>query len=293
MQSRLKMITAASITLIALLLSFQAASAHTPSPYGNPDKEGLSSSEKPRELKDIGIEEKLGTKVDLGLTVNNEQGQPVLLSTYFSSNKPVIFSLVYYSCPGLCNFHLNGLFEGLKNVDWNPGRDFEVVALSFDHRENAEMAAEKKKNYIEMYGRGSVVESGIHFLTASEDTIQKIASQVGFKYKWNNEANEWAHASAAIVVSPEGKISRYLHGIMFDAKDIRLALTEGGQGKIGTFVDQMIWYCFKYDPKKSKYTLYAFRLVQAGGLLMVLVLAALVIPNWVRSRRLNLSVKRP
>lgn len=284
MQPRLMNFTLAAVTSVAMLLSFTNASAH---PYEDPKKRDLVSTENPKELQEIEIQEKLGAQLDTSVMVRSEQGQVVPLSTYFSSGKPVIFSLVYYSCPGLCNFHLNGLFEALKNLEWNPGRDFEVVALSFDHRETPDTGAAKKRSYMEMYARGSVVESGIHFLTADEAAIKKITEQVGFRYKWNEESKEWGHSSAAIFVSPDGKLTRYLHGIMFEAKNIKLALSEGGQGKIGSFVDQVVWRCFKWDPKKSVYTFYAFRLMQLGGFLMILVMAALLIPNWIRSRRLE------
>lgn len=248
-------------------------------------QETLVSTEKPREVEGMGITEKLGTQLDLDLMINNELGEAKPLKTYFHSGRPVIFSLVYYSCPGLCNFHLNGVFEALQKIDWMPGRDFDVVAMSFDPEENAELAKAKKESYLDIYKRPGA-ESGIHFVTGSAETIRKVTEQVGFQYKWNESAKEWAHASAAIIVSPTGKVTRYLHGIMFDPKDMRLAISEGGEGKVGTIIDQMIWYCFKYDPTKSKYTLYAFRLMQVGGGLMILVLAAFLIPHWRREKAL-------
>lgn len=246
----------------------------TPAPAG----------EQIRDAEKMGIQEKLGVDLDLTLPLKNEKGESVLLGDYFKSHKPVILSLVYYTCPGLCNFHLNGLFDGLKGVDWNPGDKFEVVAVSFDPKEGPEVAGPKKQNYLEMYGRPQAA-AGLHFLTADQETIAALTKKVGFNYKWDEPSKQWAHSSAAILVSPEGKITRYLHGIMFEPKDLRLALTEATDGKIGSFVDQMIWYCFMYDPKLSKYTIYAFRLVQMGGLLVVMFLMALVIPHWWRSRQ--------
>lgn len=246
-------------------------------------RQSLTSTEKPPGTEGIGIEEKLGDQLDLQTLVRNEHGLAVPLKSFFSTGKPVIFSLVYYSCPGLCNFHLNGLIDSLKKLDWTAGREFELVVLSFDPKEDSSLGVEKKKSYMGVYNRPDA-ESGVHFLTASAESIGKLTSQVGFRYKWNEQAQEWAHASAAIVVSPDGKITRYLHGIIFDTKDVRLALTEGGQGKVGSFIDQMIWYCFKYDPQKSKYSFYAFRLVQLGGGLIVLVLATLLYMQWGRRR---------
>lgn len=244
----------------------------------------LPADAKPRGLEDIGISEKLGSRLSLSLPVVDEQGQTRQLADYFHSGRPVIFSLVYYSCPGLCNFHLNGLVEALKGVDWNPGEKFEVVALSFDSKEGAELAGKKKQTYMNLLERPAAA-NGMHFLTASAGTIEQLTKDVGFSYRWSEEANEWAHASAAVVVAPDGKITRYLHGIMFDSKDVKLALSEATEGRIGSLVDKMVWYCFMYDPKQSKYTLAAFRLVQLGGALIVLVMAGLLVPQWLKARQ--------
>lgn len=273
------LIKTALISLIGI--SCWAYEAKTPS---------LPGAEKPRELEGIGISEKLGVQLDLSLLVRDEQGQMVPLSRFFDGNHPVILSPVYFSCPGLCNFHLNGLTDTLKTLEWSIGDKFQLIALSFDARETAEVATKKKNNYLKVYNR-SGAEKGWHFLTADQETINKITQAVGFQYKWNEEAKEWAHASAAIVITPDGKISRYLHGIVFEKNDIKFALGEATNGRIGSLVDRMVWYCFKYDPHQSKYTLYAFRLVQLGGVIMILVLAALLVPHWLRSRRQEAGVK--
>ena len=245
----------------------------------------LPAEQAARGTEGIGITENLGAKLSLSLPVIDENGQTKQLAEYFHSGRPVIFSLIYYSCPGLCNFHMNGVVEALKGVDWNPGDKFEVVALSFDPKEGSALAAAKKVNYVNLYERQEPGQKGMHFLTASQETIDQITKDIGFKYRWDAASNEWAHASAAVLISPAGKITRYLHGIMFDAKDMKLALSEATEGKIGNIVDKMIWYCFMYDPKQSKYTLAAFRLVQLGGALIVLVMAALLVPQWLKSRQ--------
>lgn len=240
---------------------------------------------KARGTEGIGITENLGGKLTLSMPVIDENGQTRQLAEYFQSGRPVIFSLIYFSCPGLCNYHMNGLVEALKGLDWNPGDKFEVVALSFDPKEGAALAAAKKLNYVSLYERPDAGQKGMHFLTASQETIDQLTKDIGFKYRWDAASNEWAHASAAVMISPDGKITRYLHGIMFDAKDVKLALSESTEGKIGTIVDKMIWYCFMYDPKQSKYTIAAFRLVQLGGALIVLVVAALLVPQWLKARQ--------
>lgn len=247
----------------------------------------MAPGEKIQGAEKMSIQEKLGTELDLNLPLKNEQGQIVKLGSFFSGHKPVVMSLVYFNCPGLCNFHLNGLIEGLKQVDWTPGDKFELLAISFDPKEGPEVGNPKKQNYMELYGRPEAVK-GVHFLTADEKTIAALTQKVGFNYKWDESSKQWAHSSAAIMVSPKGTVTRYLHGIIFDPKDLRLALTEASNGKIGTFVDQMIWYCYMYDPHLSKFTFYAFRLVQLGGVVVILFLMVLVLPHlwrWREPRR--------
>ena len=263
--------------LVATLFTF-AATAYDGKPAPK------VSDEKPKELQEIGIDEKLGQSLDLSLKVTNEDGQVVTLGSFFDGKTPVILSLVYYSCPSLCNLHLNVVVSTLKDLDWSVGNKFKVVAVSFDPKETSDVAKQKKANYLKEYNRKGT-ENGWAFATASQESIDSLTKQVGFKYKWDDQNQEWAHASAAIVVTPEGKISRYLHGVHFEPQSFKLALGEATNGKIGTLVEKMVWYCFKYDPKQSKYTLYAFRLVQLGGGLIILVLSAVLIPFWIRSRR--------
>ncbi len=245
-----------------------------------------ASTEVPEEIKNVGIEEKLGQKVDLTTVVTNESGQQVPLSSFFKTHKPVILSPVYFSCPNICNFHLNGLVDVLKNVDWSPGNQFEVIAFSFDSKEKPDVATTKKDSYMKMYNRPGT-ESGFHFVTADEATIQKLTEQVGFKFKWNDEIKEWSHASAAIVLSDNGTISRYLPGIQFEPRDVKLALNEAANGKVGNLVDSVLLYCFKFDRHQSKYGLQAFRVMQLAGALTAAILAVWLIPVLLRAKREN------
>lgn len=247
-------------------------------------KGALVASEKPKDFEGIGITENLGQKLDLSLKFTDETGKEVSLGSYFDGHHPVSLSLIYYSCPGLCNFHFNGVVDALKNVDWSAGDKFQVLAISFDTRETWETGAKKRDSYLKVYGRPGT-EKGFHFLTATQGTIDQLTQKVGFKYKWNEEAKDWAHASAAVILTPDGTISRYLHGIQFDAPTFKMALNEAGQGKVGSLVDKMIWYCFEYDPHQSKYVLYAFRAVQFGAIAIILVLAAILLPMWIRGRK--------
>ena len=250
----------------------------------------LTAESKPSELVGVGIDEKLGHDLDLNLKFKDEQGQIVTLGSFFQSGVPVIISPVYFSCPGLCNFHLNGLTDGLKGMDWTIGDKFKVLSISFDSKETPDLAAKKKETYVKLYGRPGI-ESSWHFLTSDKETINAFTKAIGFKFHWNEKANDWAHASAAIVVSPKGVITRYLPGILFEPNDIKLAVIEGGKGQIGTFVDQLVLYCFHYNPTQSKYTLAAFKIMKVGGGLTILLLGIWLLPLWYRSRRHPSSVR--
>ncbi len=269
----------------ALLLTLSLSSSYAESPafkaYST-EAEPVVSSEQPKELKDVGIKEQLGQSLDLNMIFKDETGKTVQLSNYVNGSTPVIISPVYYDCPRLCNWHLNGLTEGLQKLDWSPGQKFQVLAISFDSKETPELAKAKKDAYMKMYNRKNT-EHGWHFLTTTEATVQQFTKEVGFDFKWNEEAKEWAHASAAIVVSPSGIITRYLPGIFFDPQNIKLALTESSEGKIGNFIDSLVLYCFKYNPHKGEFTLASVQLMKLAGLAMVIFLAIWLLPIWIRT----------
>jgi protein SCO1/2 len=265
--------------------AFSSANSAHPQEYTGKEP-AKAANEVPEELKGVGIEEKLGNQLDLSLSVTDESGQKLPLSTYFSKHKPVILSPVYFSCPGLCNFHLNGLVDALKRVDWSPGDQFEIIALSFDPKETPEVAQKKKQNYMTSYGRVGT-EKGWHFLTADEQTVKKITEAVGFYYKWNEKDSQWAHASAAIMISPEGKVARYLHGIMFEPRDVKLALNEAADGKVGGIVDTAMLYCFKYDNHQSKYGLQVFQLMKLAGAITILALGLWLGKAMIQAKREN------
>lgn len=244
------------------------------------------ADEKPKELTGVGLEEKLGAKIDLSLKVRDENGQLVALSNYFDGKRPLILTPIYFSCPGLCNFHLNGLTDALKLMekDWSVGGKYKILSFSFDSKETPDLAIKKKQTYMNLYGREGASDNW-HFLTADENTVQALTSSIGFSFKWDEASQEWAHASAAVVITPDGTISRYLPGIMFSPQDIKLALVEASEGKIGSVVDHLVLYCFKYDPKQSKYTLAAFNVMKLGGAVMVLLMVLWLLPIYIRSRR--------
>lgn len=269
-------------------LGVQTSWSQTTSPRGGNNYDGkaagLPSDQVPEEIRNVGIDEKIGQTIDLNLQVTDDSGQKIPLSALFQNHKPVLLSPMYYNCPGLCSLHFNGVIDSLKKVDWNPGEKFQVLAFSFDAKETSDLAAKKKANYMKLYGRPGT-EKGFHFVTAEQNVIDQLMSATGFKYKWNEKANEWSHVSAAIMISPNGKITRYLHGVEFNPKDMKFALNETANGKIGNIVDSVLLYCFKYDQHQSRYGLQIFKVMQIGGGIMMLILAIWLLPVLLRARR--------
>lgn len=268
-----------AVGLLCLALPLQVSA------YDPKNKAPLPAAETPAELKDIGIEEHLGEYVDPNLEFTADDGRTVKIGEYFQhALKPVMLSIVYYSCPNLCNYHLNGVTAALKQLQWTVGDQFDLVAVSMDHKETADVAAKKKASYIAEYGRPESAK-GWHFLTGSEANVKKLTDSVGFKFKWDEKEKQYAHAAAAILVAPGGKIVRYLYGIEFDPKTVRMSLLEASNGKIGSVVDKLILFCFHFDPTKNKYTLYAYNVMRISGLVMLLALALVLVPTWLRERR--------
>jgi protein SCO1/2 len=239
----------------------------------------------PDELKAVGVDEKLGSSVSIrDFEFNDESGQKVNLAEYFKKGKPVLLTLVYYQCPNLCNFLLNGLVTSLKKLDWTVGNQFEIVTVSINPSENPELARAKKEAYLKSYGREGA-SSGWHFLTGEEKQIQKLAGQVGFGYQWDPKEKQYAHSAVIFMLTPEGKISRYLYGIEFSNKDLRLGLLEASNGKIGTVVDRFLLFCYRYDPQTRKYSVYLTRLMQAGCGSTLVIFGGFLVVFWSRQRK--------
>jgi protein SCO1/2 len=230
---------------------------------------------RPELLKDVGIDQKLNDAIPLDLAFRDEESNVVQLSTFFGQ-KPVVLALVYYNCPMLCTQVLNGLDRSLKDVPMDIGKDFEVVTLSIDPSETPRLAAAKRDLYAGIYGRPGAAE-GWHFLTGEESQIRKLANAVGFRYAYDADSKQFAHASAVMLLTPGGKISRYLYGIAYAARDMRLGLVEASEGKIGSPVDQVLLFCYHYDPDTGKYGLLISRVIKAGALLTVLAIGILVL----------------
>jgi protein SCO1/2 len=236
----------------------------------------------PRELEGVGIAEKLGGRIDLDLQFTAENGYQVPLRSYFRQNKPVVLNLVYYSCPMLCNLVLNGQLNVLKETAWTPGNEFEIVTISIDPMENWGLALNKKRYYMEAYGKDAY--AGWHFLTDYQGNVKKLAEQVGFSYKWDDHTKQFAHAAALMVLTPDGRVSRYLYGIKFKPRDFRLAVTEASEGKLGSLTDRILMYCFHYDPKARSYVPFALNMMRAGGVLTILILGGVLLFFFSRDR---------
>lgn len=246
----------------------------------------VTGHELPKELQNVNVEERLGTQLDLNLTFTAEDGNQVPLGSVFSKGRPVVFAMVYYNCPSLCNFHLNGLVETMKNLKWTVGRDFDVVAVSMDHTETPDLAQAKKHNYWKSYGERGPLD-GWHFLVGSQENVKALADQLGFKFEWLEEKKQFAHAATTYVLTGDGKISRFLHGIQPEVVTLRMSLLEASNGQIGSIFEQALMFCFQFDPQKNKYTLYAWNLMRIGAILMVLMLMILILPVWWRDQARN------
>lgn len=238
----------------------------------------------PRELEGVGIQERLGQSVPAALPFRDQEGREVSLGTYLNQGKPIILTLNYSSCPMLCHLQLNGLVEALKQLKWTPGKEFEVVTISLDPLETVQRAKQTQAKYVEQYERPAVA-AGWHFLTGQEANIKAVADSVGFGYRYNPDTKEYLHAAAVMMLSPQGVTARYLYGIQYEPKTVRLALVEAGEGKVGSSVDQLILYCFHYDSAKGKYAPAAYRLMQVGGALTLAVLGAVLLAFWCREVR--------
>jgi protein SCO1/2 len=245
----------------------------------------------PEALKQVGIEQKLGSQLPLDTVLKDEDGREVKLGDYFGKGRPVILALVYYECPMLCNEVLNGLTGSLKGISFNAAKDFDVVAISFDARENDKpgLAKNKKASYLDRYGRPGA-QDGWHFLTGTQDSIDKVTDAAGFHYKWDEKSSQFAHAGGIMIVTPQGKMSRYLYGIDYAPKDIKFGLMESAENKVGNPGEQLLLYCYHYDPATGKYGLSILRVMRLAGVATVVGLGAMIFVFWRRNKVKRIDV---
>lgn len=234
--------------------------------------------------KSVGVDEHLSEQLDLNLVFTNEKGEEISLSSVFSDDKPVLLTLNYYSCNTLCSAQLNGVLDGLKELDWLPGREFRMLTVSIDPEETAELARDKKKTYLDALERK---EAEWNFWVGRELQIKTLADAVGFRYAYDPRAKQFAHPAVSFFISGDGIISRYLYGLTYSARDIKFSLIETTQGRVGSPIEKLIMSCFSYDTTLGKYTPTAFGIMRVGGVVSLLGIAIFSLIMWRREIKKN------
>jgi protein SCO1/2 len=245
----------------------------------------------PKELEKIDVVERLGDTIPLDLTFQDDTGKTVELGDYFNQGKPVILILAYYECPMLCTLVLNGMSQGVGTLSWTPGKEFQMVTVSIDPRETPELAAGKKKIYLENLSK-PVEGNGWAFLVGEESQSKALADAVGFKYFYDEKNKQYGHPAVAFILTEEGKLSRYLYGVEFKPRDLKLALLEASEGKIGSTLDRIILYCYHYDADSQGYAIFASNVMKLGGAVTLVIVLIFLGIMWVRERRKTKAVAR-
>ena len=254
---------------VAILMSFPA--------FGQGMTQGIMappSNVRPPGLQGVGIEQHLNQSIPPQLAFRDETGKPVRLGDYFG-NRPVILNLVYYQCPMLCGEVLSGLESALRVLKFDVGKEFDVLTVSFDPRETPDLATKKKAEFLKRYGRPGAAD-GWHFLTGPQESIDALTEAAGFQYQYDPKTGQFAHSTAIMVLTPEGKIARYYYGVEYAPKDLRLGLIQASENKIGNLADQVLLYCYHYDPATGKYGAIIARVLQLSGLATILLLGIFV-----------------
>jgi protein SCO1 len=268
--------------VLMLAASSAWAQAGPPGPssplYGARPETGSPSTGLPTALRDVKIEQKLDQQLPLDLVFRDETGQPVKLGQYFGK-KPVVLAFVYYDCPMLCTQVLNGMVTSFRVLPFQIGNEYDVVTVSFDPRETSTLAAAKKKVYIDYLPEKmrANASNGWHFLTGDQENIAKLTDAAGFRYRYDEATKQFAHASGIMVTTPQGKLSRYFYGVDYPARDLRLGLIESSENKIGSPVDQLLLYCYHYDPASGKYGAQIMKVMRVAGVITMLGIVAMLL----------------
>lgn len=262
-------------SVIVALIGFLAAGSTLLASTRSMPMEAKNEPPPPDVVNRAGFDQKLGAQLPLDTLVRNEEGQTVPLGSFFNNGRPVVFSLVYYECPMLCNYILNGEVDALRDLAFVPGKDYDIVTLSFNHEETHVLAAAKKASYVKSLNREGAAENW-HFLTADEAPIQAITAAAGFSFAWDEKSQEYAHGTGIMVATPEGKLSHYFYGVQFSPRDLRLALVEASSGTIGSPVDQIMLYCYHYNPVMGGYTTAVMNIVRAACFATIAVLGLFI-----------------
>jgi protein SCO1 len=271
-------VTSLRANSIAAMLALAGTILLSASAFGQGMTKGIMSPPaqmRPPRLENVGIEQHLDAQVPPDLVFRDDTGQTVKLGDYFGK-KPVILNLVYYNCTMLCGEALAGLSGAMRLLKFDVGKEFDVVTVSFDPRETPEIAAAKKLDYVKRYGRANAA-SGWHFLTGSAESVNALTKAVGFQYQFDPKINQFAHATAIMVLTPQGHISRYFYGVEFPPKDLRMGLVEASQGKIGNAVDQVLLYCYHYDPATGKYGAIITNILRLAAAFTILILGGFLL----------------
>lgn len=238
----------------------------------------------PKALARVGVEEKLDAALPLALVFKDDAGRDVTLGSYFRPGRPVLLTLNYYRCPMLCTLELNGLVAAMKGLPWTPGDEYDVVTVSFDPNETPALARAKKLSYVDDLGRPSAA-AGWHFLTGSPESVEALTSAVGFTAEYDKETDQYGHAAVVMLITPEGRVARYLYGVAFEPATLKLALLQAGNGTIGSTWERFLMYCYHYDAERGRYTLAAMSIMRAGGALTALILGGVIAGFWLRDRK--------
>ncbi|HMO52224.1 MAG TPA: SCO family protein [Kiritimatiellia bacterium] len=264
-----------TVMLAALLVIVTAPLGWAQAKFTEKPDYSRTVREMPDAMKRAGFEQRHNTPLPLDAVLTDEQGRAVELGSFFT-DRPVIVTFVYYNCPMLCNIILNSLADTLKDIAYQPGRDYRIVTISFDHTEGHELAAAKKATYIDYFGKPGAAD-GWHFLTGDEETIRTLTEAAGFTFAWDEQRQDFAHASGIIVATPQGILSHYFFGVVFSPRDVRLGLVDASAGKIGSPLDRVqLLFCYHYDPSLGTYSLAIFRLLKLGGVITIAALALFI-----------------
>jgi protein SCO1 len=294
LRAGVKLFLCSLVILLFAAAGFGQQLQHYNSPLYSPKAydpaEGTTSNGLPDELKNVGIEQKLNEQLPLDTVLKDESGSPVPLGNFFKKDRPVVLAFVYYECPMLCNEVLNGLVGSMKGMSLDAGKDFDVVAISFDARENEkpDLAKNKKLSYTTRYGRPGT-EDGWHFLTGSQESIDKVTQAAGFKYLWDEKAQQFAHAGGIMIATPEGKLARYFYGIDYAPRDLKLGILDSAQNRISNPVDKLYLYCFHYDPSTGKYGFAVLNAIRLGGVATLAGLGVMFFVFWRRNKKKGLA----
>jgi len=248
--------------------------------------------EKQGDLERIDIVEHLGDTIPLDLSFTADNSAEVELKKYFGAGKPVVIVLGYYECPMLCNLVFNGLTNAMAELKWVPGEEYEVITISIDPNETVQLAQAKKASYTQKLNKEGA-DKGWHFLVGAADQSSALAKAIGFEFFYDEKRDEYAHPAAVYILTEDGLISRYLYGIEIDPRDLRLALLEASDGKIGSTIDRLILYCYQYDPLSQGYVIFAANVMRIGGVMMVVLFSLFLGTLWVRDRRRHSTANLP